>query len=380
MTTRLRPARFDLLGIDLVDIGPLRGSTHMAFTDASGRSTNLFLMMGPNGSGKTTILDSVFCAMELLGGYVHEDFGLDSLDDGTGGLQLDARVELDDGERTRPYVLSIVAGNPGLLRTWSRKELDEVDATEQISVFYTRPPRGPVQLSAPSHSTATGLVDAIVEQGQDAPQDLFETVFAYPTVLYFTADRGIRRPPLGPTGVIRPNALHYRSTHRFDVDGATWEDSLDNLFVWYAWLDNGREGREAQCRKLVNDLVFRNRKRLGPVDRQNLYVPVEFDGLSHRLDRLSSGERQLVQFVVRVASHMTGSTIVLIDEMEQHLHTVLQRRLLNIMKTWASEHKGLSFMTTSHQKETFRRLAVRVDEPGLVKGGVLVKPRYSLPE
>jgi len=376
----IRPVRFDLLGIDLVDVGPLRGVTHMAFTDESGRPTNLFLMMGPNGSGKTTILDAIYVAMTLVGGSVFDSYGLDSLDDGTGGIQLDARVELDDGDRTRAYVLSIIAGTPGLLRTWGRHDLDRVDAAEQITLVYGRTtPGGMVQMLGESHATARGLVESIIQQQTDAPQDLFETVFAYPTVLYFTADRGIRRPPPGTVGVIRPEELYYRPSHKFDVDGTTWSESLDNLFVWFAWLDNGRDGREAQCRALVSDLVFRKRKRLGPVDRQKLFVPVEFDGLVHRLDQLSSGERQLVQFVTRVASHMTGSTIVLIDEMEQHLHTVLQRRLLNVMKTWAADYNGLSFMATSHQPQTFRRLAPSLDEPGLVKGGVLVKPRFQPP-
>ena len=129
----------------------------------------------------------------------------------------------------------------------------------------------------------------------------------------------------------------------------------------------------------MNDLIFRKAKKLKPVDRPTLTVPVEVDGgATHRLDQLSSGERQLVQLVVRVASHMTGSTIVLIDETEQHLHLVMRRRLINIIKNWARDHEGMSFVLTSHQADSMRILNPISEEPGLVKGGCLVKPKFRI--
>ncbi|WP_349312736.1 AAA family ATPase [Brevundimonas subvibrioides] len=176
---------------------------------------------------------------------------------------------------------------------------------------------------------------------------------------------------------MKPPTLTYMPARRFDTDGGDWSASLDNLFVWFGWIDRKLEER---CRSLVSRLVFRDRKRLLPIDRQNLFVPVEIqeDGTRHRLHQLSSGERQLVQLVVRIASHMSGSTIVLIDEVEQHLHTVLQRRLAGIIKDWAREHESLSFFMTSHQKEIFRFINPFLDEPGLSKGAALVKPRFRV--
>ncbi|OGB76576.1 MAG: hypothetical protein A2496_23500 [Burkholderiales bacterium RIFOXYC12_FULL_60_6] len=76
---------------------------------------------------------------------------------------------------------------------------------------------------------------------------------------------------------------------------------------------------------------------------------------------------------------MTGSTIVLIDETEQHLHMVMRRRLINIIKNWAREYEGMSFVLTSHQVDSMRILAPKLEEKGLVKGGCLVKPKFRLP-
>lgn len=378
MTALLRPTEFTPLRLTLQDVGPLRGLTDISFTNPSGEPTNLYLVMGPNGGGKTTLLDSIFTAYSLLDASEHASFGIDALDKGQGGLQLDAVVALDDGIRSRLYLLSIVAGEPGLLRRWSLTELEELNLDQQIVLRYTRLSTiGGITRSNGSDPEAIGFAEAIIERAGDPSRSLFEVANGYPTVLYFPSDRGIRRPPERERAITRPEGLGYRAAHYLGVDGTTWASSIDNLFVWFTWLD---DGREKLCRDLVNQLVFRRGKRLASVDRQTLLVPVEVDGETHRLDQLSSGERQFVQIVVRIASHMTGSTLVLIDETEQHLHLVLRRRLINMIKTWAAEYRGIRFIMTSHQAESMRMLAPKQEEPGLVKGGCLVKPRFPAPD
>jgi hypothetical protein len=334
--------------------------------------------MGPNGAGKTTILESIYASMRLLGAREHPAIGVDSVDHNQGGLQLDALVMLDDGLRSRPFLLSIVAGDAGLLRTWKSDELTLIGAETQIVLSYKRQGLSTTVVRSPdSHPEALSFSESILERIDEPSPALFDTGNGFPSVLYFPSDRGIRRPPEGERAVTRPDGLGYRPAHRFDADGTTWSASIDNLFVWFTWLG---DGRDKLCRDLVNRLIFRGSKNLRPVDRPSLSVPVEVEGgARHRLDQLSSGERQLVQLVVRVASHMTGSTIVLIDETEQHLHLVMRRRLINIIKDWAREYEGMSFVLTSHQTDSMRILAPKLEEKGLVKGGCLVKPKFKLP-
>ena len=377
MTSPLRPTRFQLVHLTLLDVGALRGLTNFSLTAGDGRAVNIYLIMGPNGAGKTTILESIYALMRLLNAKDHPEVGIDAVDHDQGGLQLDALVTLDDGQRSRPFLLSVVAGAPGLLRTWKSEELERIGAETQIVLSYKRPGVGTAVTRSPeSHPEALSFSEAVLERLDEPPPALFDTGNGFPTVLYFPSDRGIRRPPKGERAVTRPEGLGYRPAHRFDADGATWSASIDNLFVWFTWLD---DGRERLCRELVNSLIFRGAKNLRPVDRPTLSVPVEVEGgVRHRLDQLSSGERQLVQLVVRVASHMTGSTIVLIDETEQHLHMVMRRRLINIIKNWAREYEGMSFVLTSHQVDSMRILAPKLEEKGLVKGGCLVKPKFRL--
>jgi energy-coupling factor transporter ATP-binding protein EcfA2 len=377
MTDAVRPTRFALVGLSLLDVGPLRGTTRIDFIDAKGEPTNLFLIMGPNGAGKTTVLEAIYAAMALLSPNRMSGTGIESVDHGNGGFQLDALVQLDDGMRSFLRVVSIVAGSPGLLKTWTKAELEPFGAERQIILqFGTGSSRATAGLHPSSDPEATAFAHSISGEINTPIESMFGTSTVLPTVLYFPSDRGIKRPPTSGRNIVRPDMLDYAPARRFDADGAQWSDSIENLIVWFTWLG---DRRDEVCRDLVRDLVFRGAKSLGEVDRQTLSVPVRADGGTHRLDQLSSGERQLVQLVVRIATHMTSSTIVLIDETEQHLHTVMRRRLINIVKDWAGNYGGLSFVMTSHQADSMRLLAPLTPEPNLAKSGCLVKPKFAPP-
>ncbi|WP_371356522.1 AAA family ATPase [Pseudomonas chlororaphis] len=376
MAMKLRPTRFELLELTLLDLGALRGQKSFLLRDGQGGATNVFMIMGTNGAGKTTVLESIYSGMRLLDAREHEGTGIDDIDSKDGGLQLDARVTLDDGARSKVYLLSIFVGRPGLLKRWTADALEGVGVEKQIFLSFKNRINGPgLERSAESDHEALAFAEAILERSGEPPAALFDSANGYPSVLYFPSDRGIRRPPEAERAVTCPSGWSYRAAHRFGADGERWDASIDNLFVWFAWLD---DGREEECRELVNRLIFRGIKRLGAVDRPTLSVPVEVESGVHRIDQLSSGERQLVQLLVRIASHMTGSTIVLIDETEQHLHLVMRRRLMKLIKQWAQEHPGLSFVLTSHQVDSLRVLAPKLVEPGLIKGGVLLKPKLKV--
>jgi ABC-type lipoprotein export system ATPase subunit len=369
-----RPISFALASLSVTEMGPLRSLKTVSFEAPTGGSANLYLLMGMNGSGKTTLLDAVYTGMNLLGAADHEDFGLEDIDQGPGSFQLDALVELDDGRRAEKYLLSIVAGSAGLLRNWKPEELPP--GVKQIALIYARRSSdGRVERSVRSDPQAIQFADAVLEHLGEPPVSLFDQIYGYPTLLYFRSDRSIVRTRPGTRGITLPRGLDYHPAHLFGVDSGEWEESLDNLFVWFAWLD---AEREKEARRLVNQLVFkRSRKKLGEVDRQRLSVPVEVEEGTHRLDQLSSGERQLVQLVVRIAAHMAGPTIVLIDEIEQHLHITMRRRLMTILKDWAKTYPKLSFILTSHHFDAVRILQPKIEEDGLRKSGAIFKTKYQ---
>jgi energy-coupling factor transporter ATP-binding protein EcfA2 len=390
MTESLRPTRFQLLALTLLEVGPFRKLGTVDFVSREQGITNLFMIMGPNGGGKTTIMEAIWGIMGLLDREAPAGFPFPEVLKGAGGLQLDARVVLDDGARARAFVLSIAVGESGLLKSWTDDDIERVQAEKQIVLAVSGARVVQVNPALPAEvrflSRYEGDPEALAffkaVQGclGDSPQDLFETAYGMPTVLYFPADRNLVRPPAEGRAVTPPANLHYRPAHRFGIDGAEWSSSLDNLFVWFAWLQDKREQR---CRDLVNTMLFRDeRKRLKEVDRSGLSVPVEVkndDGTIsiHSLDHLSSGERQFLQIITRIASHMTASTIVLIDEAELHLHLVLRRRLMAILKQWLRDYPdALTFVVASHQTDMLRIMAPKLSEPWLRKGGCLLKPKF----
>lgn len=378
MTEILRSTEFSLVGLSLLDAGPLRGQTNISFREEGGAPTNVYLVMGPNGAGKTTVLEAIYTAMSLLSGKEHPRSILEGIGD-RGGFQLDVLVRLDNGQRSSLRLLSVIVGRPGKLRLWTREELIalEAEGTQIALEFAPVGADGPVALRADrSDAEALGFLEGIIASLGEPLLSLYGGSINLPTVLYFPSDRGIRRPPTAGRAIVKPQAYEYRPSHRFGLDGTDWGESIENLLVWFTWLD---PKMEESCRDAVNELVFRGEKHLRQVVRQTLEVPVETPHGSHRLDQLSSGERQLVQLVVRVAAHMTGSTVILIDEMEQHLHTVMRRRLVNMVKDWARTLETVSFVMSSHQVDSMRMLAPRTPEQGLRKGGCLVRPRFRRP-
>jgi len=96
---------------------------------------------------------------------------------------------------------------------------------------------------------------------------------------------------------------------------------------------------------------------------------IENAGNQHRLDQLSRGEKSLLQMCLRTAAHMTKNSILLIDEMDVHLHSKWQHRLLNWLKDMARTYPGLTIIATTHSREVMNSFAFDIEEEGVKKGG-----------
>lgn len=378
--------RFQPLHLKLEGVGPFRSAFELPLTGKSGDPANFFLLVSRNGFGKTTILETIHGLMEFLS-VRQTRVGLNSLrlerihpdlaDEGR--AQLDIRLELEGGATaSKVVVLSLCMGTDAPLRAITPSILEAARADLWV----------PAVLSPNRENWGKGYVT-------ERP-DILNALREYrislanygrhfspngeglhlPTTLYFTADRRILRPKDAERAVKRPEALAYGTAHKFETDGTTWETSLDGLLVWYEWVGQGLFG---EARDLVNNLLFTDgRKRLVEIDRYALGAVIEVeheDGTIHRhgLDRLSHGERALMHLLVRSAYHRTGSTILLIDEMETHLHIKWQHRLMKMLKDWIRQWPDLTVIATSHQPEMMDAFAFEQPEDGLVKGGFLIE-------
>jgi AAA15 family ATPase/GTPase len=170
-----------------------------------------------------------------------------------------------------------------------------------------------------------------------------------------------------------PQDWNYRPLHIFRQEGKQWRESLDNLLVWLMWLDDGRY--EAAL-EMVNDYVFSetDKKLVGIPNRNELVAKISHvdSSKTHRLDQLSSGEKSLMQIFLRMGAHMTKNTILIIDEVDAHLHPQWRAKIALRLKGMLQKDEGLTVFLASHADEIIESLSIEVEEPGLVKGGELL--------
>jgi energy-coupling factor transporter ATP-binding protein EcfA2 len=379
--------RFRPIHLKLENVGPFRSSYEMPITDSGNEPANFFLLASRNGFGKTTILDVIHGLMRALGDTSVPssvggerrvpDLHPDLLSGGS--AQLDIRVELESGGKSLGIIVSLFVGKetPPLIVTPSR--LEEMQAQRWAPLRLAPGGANGVAYRVVDPETEAMVAPLLraIREGS-VPDHQFvpngDSLFL-PTALYFTADRRIVQPPSSERAIRRPT-LAYSPAHKFVTDGDRWETSLDGLLVWYEWLGGGLFEEAA---KLVNDLLFADSdKRLLGIDRHNLGAVIEVereDGTTYRhgIGQLSHGERSLMHLLVRSAYHKTGSTILMIDEMENHLHPKWQYRLMNLLKDWIRKWPDLTVIATTHTPEMLEAFEFERSEEGLVKGGYLIE-------
>lgn len=376
--------------ISIDRLGPFRESIErVRFVCDNGKLSNLYMLAAGNGRGKTTILEAVYFAMRMLapdfpsGSDLAHDFALEP----DGKIQLDLVVELESNQRTRTILLSIswnVAGGSGI-GGWDQSPLEDGVADFWLRYGWTTPWGGSAQraeLPLPQKQELHGWdsIDEATHWLNDLTKSiaagyLFEwpgfnqTTSSLPTVLYFSSGRDILRHSNQDHVLGRPSTPRFQCAHRFDREGSAWLASLDNLMVWYYWVS--KADFSSAC-EFINSMVFYktpNKRIKDEPERDPPRMLVINGGSAHPVDRLSSGEKTLVQFALRVGAHRTTNTILLLDELELHLHPDFQRRVMRFLMDFAAANRGVHVIFTTHSFEVMKEFRFEVEEKDLHKGG-----------
>jgi len=131
-----------------------------------------------------------------------------------------------------------------------------------------------------------------------------------------------------------------------------WGGSTLELLFSARWADlNAKEeGRTEDANNFDNysraftDLTA-GRKKLGWTPKGELVVKLD-DGTTHGLEHLSSGERQALLLLAELRRRWRPGSLVLIDELELHLHDAWQGKLLDILTSMQKELGGQVIVTT----------------------------------
>lgn len=373
---------FKPIFLNLLDVGPFRDKPYQFdITNADNMPCNFYMLVSKNGMGKTTAVRIIAELMNLLAVRKGlSEFDNEDLDIGTGLAQLDILVNYSGGVGSQQIILSLVAGRNAHntnLKFYSEEELALFSASEQAILAFQRKPsvRTGETVIAPQTSSAFAeqlLTD--VSYNLDAAEEVFyEPNNNLPTALFFSAYRDIPKVESGEDKVIgKPFHWGYKPAHLFDPHSRSWQESIDNLLVWINWLSKDLLDKSL---KIVREKVFNGTdKYIEGVQKNSLTAIVRSGESQHRLDQLSSGEKNLVHHYLRLGSLMTENTLLLVDEFDIHLHIRWQHKMLNHLRDFAKENPGMTVIVSTHSSEMLRMFTASLekDEPGLVKGGHLI--------
>ena len=342
------------------------------FTDEGGQPCNIFMLMSENGMGKTTLLEIMAALMRQLGKKEISSYGVDGLDNGELAVQWDILVRLVENNKQRNIVLSLLAGkfSGGSLIPWTEEELQryEADAQERVGFKWERS----IGLRSLSSSETVQKIQAIFREWEGAAPDGFEeNSLNLPTLLHFSAYRDIPKITEQRRRISEPDYWGYSPVRKFSSHSTSWENSLDNILVWMKWLDDGRLEKAVE---IINKRVFQGSTTfIKGVRKTPPEAIVVSKGQEHGLDRLSSGEKNLVQLFLRIGAHCTRNSIILIDEPEIHLHPNWQKRLMKQLREFAQEHPGITIILATHSIEMLRAFGFEHKEKGLRKGGEIIE-------
>jgi hypothetical protein len=328
--------------------------------------------------GKTTVLELMSAMMGLLGKKEIHSYGVESLDNGELAVQWDILVRFSDWSpitrklEQRHIILSLLAGkfSGGSLVPWSEEDLQkhEADSQERIGFKWERS----VGLrSLSTNETVLKLQKIFREWEGEAPDGFEENSLNLPTLLHFSAYRDIPKLSEQRRRISEPDYWGYSPVRKFSSHSTSWENSLDNVLVWMKWLDDGRLEKAVD---IINKRVFQGSTTfLKGVRKTPPEAIVVSKGREHGLDRLSSGEKNLVQLFLRIGAHCTRNSIILIDEPEIHLHPNWQKRLMKQLREFAQEHPGITIILATHSIEMLRAFGFEHKEKGLRKGGEIIE-------
>ncbi|KEO83354.1 AAA family ATPase [Tumebacillus flagellatus] len=286
------------------------------------------VIVGKNGSGKTTFLESVFTVVSLL---ETKHAGIESADQSIfSPARATLQLEISVSELQTKQVE---------LATGGRRSPDLSQEVAWVSFDN--------ELGAPGFSynlSGRDLLSLITDAVSGLDDDL-----NIGNLLYFPTNRNSR---FDLEGEISNEAPQFRWAYRYNQEHSEWKGSLESYLVWefHKNLRDRRKNPTAPSKfQEFADLVNRFLEGKAITDVGDDYR-VEVTDLTTQktmtLDALSSGEKQIVLFIGEILRNIREGSLILIDEPELHLHPVWQKIFVSTL-TNLCQSKNAQFILTT---------------------------------
>lgn len=359
----------DFRGIESLDLD---------FTDELGLIRDRIPIVGPNTSGKTSVLDAIALSLTGLSGnsQLRDDLVVTPpslVRSGAVRAEVQATISFNDDElEAFGEVVERSAKTLGGPQTWG---------SNHLSIRWSFPSPGPVKADGsgsyeyePPESIALLAGRILLSQHLHVPglgPKLFERIGG---VYYFDARRTVLARSLSVQEVrqlgflLNPGAIEGANVNRpLDV-GALLRSEQSR----YARLTDPRllltslamRAQVAQDPKATEKEDFARLKRLyervcrphkiGELFNTEHGLDIEFLGDQGRYyyDGLSSGQRVILEMLLQFATRRIHRSIVLIDELDQHLHPLWQDRLYTALTDLGDDNQYFFTTHSTHLRDT----------------------------
>jgi ABC-type lipoprotein export system ATPase subunit len=290
-----------------------------------------FVLQGANGSGKSTILETILTLWKFWGEW------------------------LEGGSMSPPPEehLSHFLASTDLVTALAAIEIVGIPNAKPLWIGIGHPPEWRALKEDHPEADFAGLVglpwhhwDIELPPGNwlEHRHRSLAGSESFPNVVYFPPEGRTIRPPERPRGeIIDTTQFNWTAVY----DPAV---SLDSILLTVKALSPERFD---ECLRLVNLALEHRQKRItgyGPKGR--LVVQGKTDsGVSyeHPIEALSSGERQMLLLVGFVVAFLRPGGIVLLDEPDLHIHIAMVTQLLQTLDFVVRERQG-QLIVASHSE------------------------------
>lgn len=329
------------------------------FTDSLGRVRDVSVIVGPNTSGKTTVLDALAAGL----GYVTEFYFIRP------GFILSPREIVHRGQLQAKVTYEIhftqeeIEATQSLLKLSDDKNLVSTETNVELSWEYpdliNRPFYGVIQ-SIPIDSwhlfKGRNKVARLLSTGR-VDVSWFERVGGV-----FTFDQ--QRTGIGKTirreiwELMRGNGIEGEDEERYTTDPKQILLSLaiDSLIpsVNQQQPDQFKRVQENYAKICApHEIKGAIRDEIGEYDL--IFTNGTYE---YRYGGLSSGEQMLLLFLIRMVTEYINQSIVLIDEIELHQHPLWQRKLLYLLPKIGLNNQIIATTHSPHLRDVIPREAI----------------------